>query len=666
MKIALAQMNVIAGMPDKNVDKMLKMIDEAKENKADLIVFPEMCVGGYLVGDKWEDEEFCEDLMQKNKTILKASEGIIVAYGNIFVDKKINQRLESSEIHPNRDGRVRKYNAVYVVQNGKFVPRAKETNILPEGVQPKTLLPTYRIFDDQRYFFSLENVASDFNIPLSILYQPFVVDINDKKIHLGFELCEDLWCEDYKKNKKALNPTKMLIENGANLVFNLSASPWTYGKNKARDRRVNFLKQESGENFVPFFYVNCIGAQNNGKNIVTFDGGTTVYNIEGLPVRFASKSYSEELLLIDTFDIGKSHERIEKPMIEQKYNAIMRGLEHLQETLFSHQQLKFVIGMSGGIDSAVVASLVTKVFGKENIFGINMPTKYNSQQTKDSAAYTANKLGIAYGVIPIEDLTVLNAGLLQKAMKDQKAELPSIHLENIQAKIRGTSILSNFAAINNALFTNNGNKLEVALGYATLYGDVGGAICPIADLTKTEIVELAKFLNKEIFHEEVIPNSLFPDKLWRFSEGDIAPSAELKTNQIDPMKFGYHCALLNMVTDYSRAGAERIMQMYLQGSLHEEVEKYLVNLNYPTGIGYEIMKRWNVDNPREFIKDLKWFIKTIQINVFKRVQAPPIIITSKTAFGYDLRESLLPYNITEKEKNLSEQILNMNCYVPRS
>ena len=250
MKMALAQMEVISGDPERNVARMKELIGEAKGEKVDLIVFPEMCVGGYLLGDKWADEEYCLDLMEYNQDLLEASEGIAVAFGNIYVDRK--------EDHPNKDGRSRKYNAVYVFQNGQECKRVKEFEFLPKGVQPKTLLPTYRVFDDERYFFSLRDISRDYAVPLKEIVWPFLIEADGKEVPIGFELCEDLWCKDYREGGRALNVTRILIENGAEKIVNISASPWTHGKNRARDNRINFLKEESGKSFVPFYYVNCV------------------------------------------------------------------------------------------------------------------------------------------------------------------------------------------------------------------------------------------------------------------------------------------------------------------------------------------------------------------------------------------------------------------------
>src|SRR3989338_2683285 len=217
MKIALAQMEVVPGRPKKNLETMLSMIETAKNNAVDLIAFPELCIGGYLVGDRWLDDSFCLNLMKFNEVLQRSSRGIAIAYGNIFVDNNINARVKDTKFHPNKDGRARKYNAVYVFQNGKPVPRMQENPLLPEGVQPKGLLPNYRFFDDERYFFALEDIAKDFAVPFESLAQPFLINVRGvmMPVPIGFEVCEDLWCEDYRRDGEAQDITKLLIENGA-------------------------------------------------------------------------------------------------------------------------------------------------------------------------------------------------------------------------------------------------------------------------------------------------------------------------------------------------------------------------------------------------------------------------------------------------------------------
>jgi len=661
MRIALGQIEVVPGIPKVNLEKMmLPMIEAAKQQEADLISFTELCVGGYLLGDKHANERYCESLMRKNEVLRKASKGIAIAYGNVYVDsnEEINKRTGTNSWHPNKDGRQRKYNAIYVFQNGKPAKRLKETKFLPEGITVKTNLPNYRIFEDERYFFSTVDIAQDFNVPLEDLLQPFIIETKrEGGIPVGFELCEDLWCEDYRRNGKALNPTKILIDNGAKYVVNLSASPWTFGKNNARDRRVRFLKRESDNSFVPFFYVNCTGVQNNGKNIVTFDGGSTVYNHEGLPIKLSKEAYKPELMFADTKDLGKPRIRKEKSKIAQKYEAIERAFESVYGK-------KVIIGLSGGIDSSLVCALTVAAKGKENVIGVNMPSRYNSQRTKDSAKYTADKFGIEYLKNPIEELAGLNARLIEESTG---RKLSALNHENLQAKMRSINFLSNIAAMYNGIYTCNANKIEGFFGYGTLDGDLRGAISPILDLTKTEVVKMSEYMNEHVFKDEVIPRILFPDRLWRFSDDKIIPSAELKEKQIDPMKFGYHCSLVEAYMDYKKASIEDIMEMYLKGSLDSCLDRFLEGLDEnPKGLSYELMKRWNVDNPNEFIKDLEWVDKSSYQSVFKRIQQSSIPITSKTSYGYDLRESILPYELSEDALELKEKILStMTRYTPK-
>ena len=638
MKIALAQVDVIPNKPRRNLEKMLRMIEEAKDQNVDLIAFPEMCVGGYLLSDKWQEDNYCHNLMEYNEILRDASNEIAIAYGSVYVDKYISKRVKDDDYHPNKDGRSRKYNAAYVFQYGKPASRLKETNIIPSGVQPKTLLPNYRIFDDERYFFSTQDIAKDFGIPLESLLQPFIIRIDGKQIPIGFELCEDLWCEDYRKNGKALNTTKILIENGAQLIINSSASPWTSGKNKTRDKRIQFLKKESGNDFVPFLYVNCVGAQNNGKNIVVFDGASTVYNKDGFPIILGSANFQEDLLIIDESDFfKKSVERFETEKIEQKYHAIIRGIRHVNDIL-GHTP-RYVIGLSGGIDSSVVASLLTIAVGKQNVIAINMPTKYNSQETRDAAKHVAEKLGIGYIVIPIADLVELNRSMIMRANGEK---IDDILEQNIQAKTR-MQILSNLAQKYNGLYTSNSNKWEIATGYCTLDGDARGALSPIGDLTKSEIIQLAKYLNEHIFKTEVISQQLIDLR--------ILPSPELEQQQVEPLKLGYHCALIEAIMDYQIKSAEDVMQWYIQGTLEENL-----------GITTEIIRSHGIDNPAEFIRDLEWFNNQVQKSVFKRIQGQPIILLTKTAYGYDRRESILPEDNTSSYDNFRTRILSMKSY----
>ncbi|UAA39342.1 NAD(+) synthase [Paraneptunicella aestuarii] len=655
MKIALSQMQVIPGSPEKNLATIKDTIAQAKQNNVDLLILPELCISGYMLSDMWLVPSFVEEMHGYNEVMREASDGIAIAYGNIVLDKQINTRLNDSAHHPNKDGRVRMYNAVCVVQNQQWVKRAKHSQYLPDGIQPKTLLPNYRFFDDQRYFFSLNDVALDMGVSIEDLAQPLLLEHNGKQVKIGFQVCEDLWCKDYRKDGKALNMSRYLINNGAELLINISASPWTNQKHDARDRRIEFLAQDVDQ-FVPFYYVNNVGPQNNGKNIITFDGGTTVYNAQGMPVQCSQKSFAPDLMFVEHEQLPQQKAvRSEPGKIEQKYQAIQSGLRYIKDMLGFEDDPKFVIGVSGGIDSALVVCLIEQAFGQDNVWALNMPTKYNSSATQNVAKHIADKLGIKHLQIPIQELTDAQMDVFTKL--DEALPSPEwmrkLSDENIQAKIRGTSILSNLAGRYGRFFTNNGNKLETALGYATLYGDVGGVIAPIGDLTKAEVFEMARFMNEHIYQDEVIPHSLLPNELFEFGEGDIAPSAELREAQLDPMKFGYHCALLEKFTSFAKTSCEDVMQWYLQGSMEENL-----------GISTALIQRWGVDEPASFVEDLEWFARNIQRNVYKRIQSPPIIVTSPSAYGFDIRESQMPWRTSERFNQLKQQVLKMEKYNP--
>lgn len=621
MKIALAQMNVVSGNPDKNVDNMISFIKKAKENNVEIIAFPEMCVGGYLLSDNYLNIDYCLSLQEYNKEILKHADNIRVIFGNISVDNNIK----------GEDGRFVRFNSAYSVFNNEVI----KIN--------KTLMPNYRFFDDKRYFYSnKDNLLA--NTDISYLeYINFNYAPHKHNINIGVEICEDMWCDDYIFNKKKLNITKYLYENMADAIFNISASPWTFGKNGARDRNVKKLfsefNKEDKDYF--FFYVNCVGNQNNGKNIITFDGGSTVYK-NGDPIIFANSLYNEELLISEYNELSSKEclDRIEPSKIEQKYNALKEGLRHFGK------DRKWVVGLSGGIDSAVSTCILTDTFGNDNVKAINMPSIYNSERTKSAAYHIAEQLNIKYTVVGIDTINTEISEILDNAIFYPKPSL--INQENEQARIRGSIILAGLSARDNALFPNNGNKLEVALGYATLYADWNGAVCVIGDLTKTEVYEMGLFLNKR-YGKEVIPKILFPKDNFNFDKNSIYPSAELKNNQRDPMKFGYHCALIDKVISYHKLSIEECVRLYIE----DKLANYL-------GISQDMLNRWGLNDPKTFIEDLEWFFSTINNNVFKRVQSPPVIVTSKTAFGYDLRESMLPMHYSKQYLELKNKLLNNN------
>ena len=267
-RIVLVQMEVAPGRPDRNVARMLERIERHRD--AEVIVFSEMCVPGYLLGDAWEIDALAADFASWSEAVREASAGLTVLFGNVAVDPR----------RPGEDGRLRKYNAVYVCHDGEYLRRPGLPGELPHGVHPKTLHPNYRFFDDDRHFHSVRKLAAEHGRPIADWMIPYEAPRRDgSPFRFGVQVCEDVWCQDYAGGEDGvLDTVAMWRRKGAEAVFNLSASPWTREKNEKRHRTVREVLARSP---IPFFYVNQVGAQNNGKNVLVFDGGTTAYAADG-------------------------------------------------------------------------------------------------------------------------------------------------------------------------------------------------------------------------------------------------------------------------------------------------------------------------------------------------------------------------------------------------
>lgn len=629
IKICSCQLEVEAGQPSVNLAKMLSLIEEAKKNNADIIVFPEMAVPGYFIGDTWDSSSFLRDCEDCGRELIEAADGIVVIFGNIAIDWQ----------KKNRDGRERKYNALFVAQNKQLL--SAENAVYPFAI--KTLHPNYREFDDSRYFCSTTMLATELRKDVRDLIKPFTLNIKGKLFSIGCVLCEDGWNDDYP-----LSPIDILCAGKKpDIIFNISASPYTLGKNNKRHR---IFSRHAKVNNVPIVYVNKVGIQNNGKTVYTFDGSSTVYAADGsiaayaMPYQEINQYIGFPLKQRAVQDLASD---IEKDDIACIYKALVYGISKFLQKI--HMR-KVVIGISGGIDSAVAAALYSKTIGPENVLLVNMPSVYNSSTTKDLARDMAENLGCAYAVVPIQesvDYTIKQFTSIKiyhaSANVPERIKISSFTAENIQARDRSARVLAGLAAAIGAGFTCNANKAETTVGYSTLYGDQAGFLATLADLWKYQIYGLAHYINKVVYQKEVIPQAVI----------DIVPSAELSANQNvdegkgDPLKYPYHDYLFRaFVERWDKATPEDILTWYSNGILEEKI-----------GCAPGLVKKYFA-TAAEFIADLeRWWNLFSGMAVAKRIQAPPIMAVSRRAYGFDQREAQNGPYYTRKYAVLKRQLL---------
>lgn len=632
MKIALSQFEIIPSMPTNNAARIINYIEEAKNNKADMIIFPELAISGYLIGDMWESESFIRECEELGEEIIKASKDIFVIFGNVAVDR--NKK--------NFDGRVRKYNALFLAKDGKLIknPYSK----IPYPFIIKTLLPNYKEFEDPRHFFSLkdlifENALED-NFDLKEYFNPVEININGEKINLGLTICEDAWSSNYN-----LSPMDILNEK-TDLFINISSSPYTLIKDTKRHKMYSDISKKYNK---PLIYVNNVGIQNNGKTVYTFDGGSSAYDNNGNMI-CASNRYEDRLYYIEMNLTKKEFPKAIKINEENEYkliyDTIIYGIRKFMKSIGIN---KVVIGVSGGIDSALSSAVYVNAIGKDNVLLVNMPSIFNSNTTKNLAKTLAENLGCAYMVVPIQESVDFTIKQIEtcKIIKDGEEsflKVSSFIAENIQARDRSSRILSGLAASFGGVFTCNANKTETMVGYSTLYGDGAGFFASLADLWKYQIYELAKYINKNIFKKEIIPEGSI----------NIVPSAELSNAQAvdegkgDPIKYDYHDYLFKtLMESWNRILPEDILQMYIDRVLEEKI-----------GCEKGIIKKY-FKSDLEFIEDLeKWWRQYMGMAISKRIQAPPILAISRRAFGFGNRESQNRVYYTSKYLYLKNKLLN--------
>ena len=616
LRICLAQMEVVPGDIQGNKGKVLSCIEKAKTDKAEVVVLSELCLTGYLIGDMWERQSFLNESYDALKEVQEASQGIIVVIGNIKTDG----------YSKNKDGRIRKYNTCFVMQDRVMLVMVN-----------KSLLPMYREFDDGRHFYSfLEQlfdaaVTTDaFSLNKKTLKKQFTPKLTTKNgIKVGMLICEDVWSDDY-----TVSPADMLYANGADVIVNISCSPYTQGKNDKRNRVFSKHAKKYGRVMV---YVNNVGCQNNGKTIYAFDGNSCIYDRNGDQLN----PYEPFTEGCETFEID-----VDEAFGDKSYSAAGEGIEmiykaHVYGVKKFMEQIgikRVVIGLSGGIDSAVVAALMTDILPAQDVMGVNMPSEFNSELTKGSAARLAKNLGCQYKVIPIQESVDLTRRQLVDAgieFKDDAAR--DFAFENVQARDRSSRILAAVASVFGGAFTCNANKSEATVGYTTFNGDLAGFCAIIGDLWKGQVYEMGRYYNKT--HNSKIPEEIFK----------VKPSAELGKHQDvtkdlgDPLVYPYHDKLFASWTErWQRAIPEDNLRWFEEGSLTEEL-----------GYGDESGPLEQLfPDVEAFMADLERWWKCYQgLGIAKRTQAPSVFCTSRRGFGHDLRESqtVVPFSANYKK-----------------
>jgi len=658
IRIAFGQIQVHAGDPATNFQSMMNAIDYAKAVSTDILIFPELCLSGYMVGDLWDQVPFINDCLYYGDEIVKATANtnLTIIFGNVGVDDSLR----------NLDGSLRKYNALYVASKGQLVSNPSQ----PYPFTIKTLLPCYRYFNEPRYFTSANVVAKERHLSLSDINQPLSISTRHGAFTIAPIICEDSWDTHYPDC-----PTSLMLESAKakgqhiDLIVNCSSSPYTV--HKQEHRHALFSAQAKRYN-TPIAYTNHVGIQNNGKNICIYDGCSTLYDVNGSVVEEvpAFENTVRPTLLKDTLwqplshsntsYIEESKDSTTSTYIPPLFKALQYGIrQFLTQTGIK----KIVIGASGGIDSALNAALYSTVLPSENLYLVNMPSRYNSDMTKDLAYQLAQNIDCHYGVVPIEEgvnttieqlenTSFTNYGTQCNTEDDSNTtsflQLSTLAKENIQARDRSSRILAGIASAVNGAFTCNGNKTEFTIGYATMYGDLAGFLAVTGDVWKTDVYALARYMNEYIFKREVIPQGSI----------DVVPSAELSDAQDvtqglgDPLQYEYHDCLFRAFVEgtphtlpHQRLTPEDILCAYEKGTL-----EHLLGLPHPVSHYFT--------STDQFINDLEHWWKSFNgLAVAKRIQSPPLFLISERAFGTDLSESQLKPYFSRTYHIIKERVL---------
>ena len=530
MKISLGQINPLVGDLEYNFKKILDFIQAAKNANANLVIFPELSLLGYPP----------KDLIYKTALYKKQLE--ILEELKLYSDE--NFAIVVGGIHCNESYGPSFYNSIFCIADGEI-----------QSIASKMLLPNYDVFDETRYFKAAEDTKV----------------WTWQGIKFGLSICEDIWIEAYP-SLYSRNPFNELLAEEAQIIINCSASPYVQEKSHFQAKLIGNLVQQHQ---VPILYVNQVGANDQ----LIFDGSSMVFSKTGSKLCLG-KAFSEDLISFDTADLESSAscDFEHKEVAEETLEALCLGLkDYVAKCGFD----KVVLGLSGGIDSALVAYIGAKALGPEKVYAYMMPSQFTSRESYQDAEKLAKNLGINYQIIPID--------LMHEKMRELVPELTSLADENLQPRLRA-NILMAFSNSLGAILISTGNKSEIAVGYSTLYGDSCGALAVIGDVLKTQVYELCHFINKK---EEVIPANIL----------NKAPSAELKHDQKDS----------DTLPDYEVL--DQIIKLYVQDlkSLQE-----IIDAGFDAAI---VKKSLNMIDKAEF----------------KRQQSPPILKIAGKAFGIGRR-----------------------------
>jgi NAD+ synthase (glutamine-hydrolysing) len=543
MNILLAQTNPVVGDITGNI-RRLHETALAWQDKADLVLFPELYLCGYPPRDLLNEPWFIDNIQRGIQQVIENSR----RYPRLGI-------LFGAPLRNDIGTGVGLHNSALLVQDGQLL-----------FTQHKSLLPSYDVFDETRYFDSAREITVG----------------TFHGVRLGISICEDAWNDPELWHHRiyARDPIEELVRQGAELLINISASPFSLGKEAVRYRLV---QNHARKHARPILFVNQIG----GNDDLIFDGRSMAFDAHGEPIEIFP-SFREHLSLIDTAAAGNPARFHEQSPMASLHDALVLGTgDYMHKCGFR----KAIIGLSGGIDSAIVAAIAVSAVGQENVLGVAMPSMHSAPISTQLAEQLARNLGIEFRIIPITDLYHAYLKQLTPELKVAPGA-NGVALENIQARIRG-NILMSFSNQFGSLVLSTGNKSEFATGYCTLYGDMAGGLAVISDVPKTMIYDLARYINR---NSDVIPDGIITRP----------PTAELRPNQLDQDTLPPYPIL------------DAILNLYVER--HRSAEEIIA-------LGHER-------------KIVEWVIRTVNINEYKRRQAAPGLKVTTRAFGVGRRMPL--------------------------